>query len=175
MLWEPPGLKKWLGVELRSTCSIDGTGMISSQNTYFYLEYHSVCPLTPSPPSEYANPPNAKGRGGGFTLHTRLRAVGESQIGRLAKKISTLSTLWISSFNTALIKLNLINWHVIDSCCPGYVRERIDGSHLGRVFSSARQWVREYLHGKNNLSKRKQESSSIILLLFLRTSKPNVC
>jgi hypothetical protein len=74
--------------------------------TRIYLEYYSVCPLVgigtlppPFPPaSECALPPGpgtkGLGLGGGTLLRVRWGGVGESQFGRLERKLSTLSTLW---------------------------------------------------------------------------------
>ncbi len=71
------------------------------QSKYIYLEYHSCrsprwnwdCP-TPSPASECVPPPHtprAKGRGASSPAD---EGVGESQFGRLEKKLSILSILW---------------------------------------------------------------------------------
>jgi hypothetical protein len=65
-----------------------------------YLEYHSVCPLvgigigTPHPLSRKrcASPPPQPRGGGGLHSPARERT-GESQFGRLERKLSTLSTL----------------------------------------------------------------------------------
>ncbi len=78
--------------------SADGIPKSNAQSTYIPIEYHSVCSPVgigtshiPSPASESVLPPESKGGGGAGPAG---EGVGESQLGRLEKKLSTLSTLW---------------------------------------------------------------------------------
>ncbi len=83
---------------------------------YVYLEYHSVCPLvrigTPPPPLPQASvyPPEPKVR----AYSPAGEGVGGSQFGRLEKKPSTLSTLWLNPTQVPLCV------HDKAPCCSYY-------------------------------------------------------
>ncbi len=80
-------------------CFLIPVWYLSSQSTY-YKEYHSVWSLvgigTPSPPLPQASVPTPNQRRGGGEHSPAGKEVGESQIRKLEKKLSTLSTLCLS-------------------------------------------------------------------------------
>ncbi len=68
---------------------------------HIYLVYKSVFPSlelgppTPYPASEFASTLNHTGKEGG-THSPACEVVGESQFGRLERKLNTLSSLWVA-------------------------------------------------------------------------------
>jgi hypothetical protein len=70
------------------------------RKVHIYLEYNSVCPLlgirTPLPLSRklVCSVPHPLQTKGGGTHSQGVEGMGESQFGRLEKKLSTLYTLW---------------------------------------------------------------------------------
>jgi hypothetical protein len=81
---------------LVNNCALPMRSHTTKHKVPIYLEYHSVCPLvgivtppTLSPASECASPWNRKGGG----AHSpACEGMGESQSGRLERKLRTLST-----------------------------------------------------------------------------------
>ncbi len=87
---------------IRQNCKLIGWFLVGIDNTvghkvHTYQEYHSVCPLVgigtlppPISPASVPLPPESKGGG----AHSRAgEGLGESQVQRLEKKLSTLPTL----------------------------------------------------------------------------------
>jgi hypothetical protein len=99
--------------------------ILSKHKVHIFLEYRSVCPLVgigtapPLLPQASVYPPPPPNRGGGARSPAG-EGVGESQFGRLEKKLSTLSTLCKQKYFSD--RDNNVNTEKQDYGCPGQLQ-----------------------------------------------------